>query len=151
MGRTRRSGFLRDFQDFALKGNVVDLAVGVVIGAAFGKIVSSLVENIVMPFVDPLLKVFGSDWRNIAFNATKFDKDGAALDGVRLGLFLGSIVDFVIIALVLFVAIQAIQKFKRQEEVAAAEAPPEPAVVAQERLTGAIEHLTKTIESRQMQ
>jgi large conductance mechanosensitive channel len=150
MARTRRSGFVRDFQDFALKGNVVDLAVGVVIGAAFGKIITSLVENIVMPFVDPLLKVFGSDWRNIAFNATKFDPvTKAPLDGVRLGLFFGSIVDFAIIALVLFIAIQAIQKMKRKEEVEAAEAPPEPTVVAQERLTGAIEHLTRTIESRQ--
>jgi large conductance mechanosensitive channel len=138
MARTRRGGFLRDFQDFALKGNVVDLAVGVVIGAAFGKIVTSLVENIVMPFVDPLLKVFGSDWRNININ------------GIKVGLFLGSIVDFVIIAMVLFVAIQAIQKFKRQEEVAEAEAPPEPTVLAQERLTDAIENLTRTIESRQM-
>jgi large conductance mechanosensitive channel len=151
MARTRRGGFLRDFQDFALKGNVVDLAVGVVIGAAFGKIISSLVENIVMPFIDPLLKMFGSNWRNIAFNVTKFDPaTGAPLDGVRLGLFLGSIVDFAVIAFVLFLAIQAIQKFKRQEEVATAEAPPEPAVVSQERLTGAIEHLTRTIESRQV-
>jgi large conductance mechanosensitive channel len=150
MARARRGGFLSDFQEFALKGNVVDLAIGVIIGAAFGKIVTSLVENLVMPLINPVLAVFGNDWRNLAFGATKFDPaTKAPLDGIRFGLFLGSILDFAIIAFVLFIAIQAIQKFKRKEEVQAAEAPPEPGVVAQERLTTAIEHLTRTIESRQ--
>lgn len=148
MARVRRNGFLRDFQEFALKGSVVDLAVGVIIGAAFGKIVSSLVDNIIMPLIDPLLKMFGNDWRNLAVGATKF-KDGIPQDGIRIGLFLGSIVDFLIIALVIFIAIQAIQKFKRKEEVEAAEsAPPDPAIIAQERLTAAIEQLDNTMRSR---
>jgi large conductance mechanosensitive channel len=146
MARARRNGFIRDFQDFALKGNVVDLAVGVIIGGAFGKIVESLVQNLIMPAIDPALKMFGSDWRNLAIGATKF-KDGVPEDGIRIGLFLGTVVDFVIIALVLFVIIQVIQKLRRQEEVEAAEAPPDPSVVAQERLTGALERLTRTMET----
>jgi len=148
MARARKNGFLKDFQEFALKGSVVDLAVGVIIGAAFGKIVSSLVDNIIMPLVDPLLKAFGNDWRNLAIGATKF-KEGVPEDGIRIGLFLGSIVDFIIVAIVIFIAIQTIQKFKRKEEVEAAEAaPPDPAVVAQERLTTAIEQLNSTMRSR---
>ncbi|BAZ38166.1 large conductance mechanosensitive channel protein [Calothrix sp. NIES-4101] len=150
MARARRNGFLRDFQDFALKGNVVDLAIAVIIGAAFGKIITSLVENVIMPLLDPLLKIFGNDWRNLAIGATKF-KDGVPEDGIRLGLFLGSIVDFVIIAFVLFLAIQAIQRFKRKEEVEAAEAAvaPDANLLSQEHLTAAIERLTQTIEARQ--
>jgi large conductance mechanosensitive channel len=146
MARARRNGFIRDFQDFALKGNVVDLAVAVIIGGAFGKIVESLVQNLIMPAIDPVLKMFGNDWRNLAIGATKF-KDGVPEDGIRIGLFLGTVIDFLIIALVLFVIIQAIQKLRRQEEVEAAEVPPDPTVVAQERLTGALERLTRTMET----
>jgi large conductance mechanosensitive channel len=147
--RRRAGGFIKDFQDFALKGNVVDLAIAVIIGGAFGKIVASFVENVVMPCIDPILKIFGNDWRNLAIGATKF-KDGIPQDGIRIGNFLGTVVDFAIIALVLFVAIQAIQRFKRQEEVEAAEetAPPDPNVIAQEKLTGALTRLTQTLESR---
>ncbi|BAZ06514.1 large conductance mechanosensitive channel protein MscL [Calothrix sp. NIES-3974] len=151
MARARRNSFLRDFQEFALKGNVVDLAVGVIIGAAFGKIVSSLVDNVIMPLINPVLAAFGNDWRNWAIGATEI-KDGIPQNGIRIGLFLGSIVDFLIVALVLFIAIQAIQKLKRKEEVeAAAEpTPPDPAIVAQERLTAAIEQLDLTMRSRQV-
>jgi large conductance mechanosensitive channel len=123
MARARRNGFLRDFQDFALK-----------------------------PLIDPILRVFGNDWRNLNVGATKFDPTTKVpLDGIRFGLLLGSIVDFAIIAFVLFLAIQAIQKFKRKEEIEAAEEAaitPDANILAQERLTGAIERLTETIESR---
>jgi len=135
--RRRASGFFRDFQEFALKGNVVDLAIAVIIGGAFGKIVSSFVEDVIMPLINPLIAVAGKDWRTITVGP-----------GIAIGKFLGSIVDFIIIALVLFVAIQALQKFKRKEEVASEPPPPDPNLVAQERLTEALDRLTHTIESR---
>ncbi|NJL60969.1 MAG: large conductance mechanosensitive channel protein MscL [Methylacidiphilales bacterium] len=139
MARARKGGILKDFQEFALKGNVIDLAVGVIIGAAFGKIVTSFVEDIIMPFVNPIIALAGKDWRTLTIGP-----------GIAVGKFLSSMVDFAIIAFVLFLAIQAIQKFKRKEEVEAAEeaVPTDANVLAQERLTGAIERLTQTIESR---
>lgn len=144
MVRTRRraSGFFRDFQEFALKGNVVDLAVAVIIGGAFGKIVTSFVEDIVMPFINPLISAAGEDWRSFKIGP-----------GILLGKFLGTLVDFVIIAFVLFLVIRALQKFKRKEEVAAAEepAPPDPNIVAQERLTDALDRLNHTLESNHSQ
>jgi large conductance mechanosensitive channel len=139
MARARKGGFLKDFQEFALKGNVVDLAVAVIIGGAFGKIVSSFVEDIIMPFINPIMALAGKDWRTLTIGP-----------GIAVGKFLSSVVDFAIIAFVLFLAIQAIQKFKRKEEVEAAEeaVPADANVLSQERLTGAIERLTQTIESR---
>jgi large conductance mechanosensitive channel len=138
--RRRTSGFLKDFQDFALKGNVVDLAIAVIIGGAFGKIVTSFVEDVIMPLVNPLVSVAGKDWRTMTVGP-----------GIAIGKFLGSIVDFVIIALVLFVVIQALQKFKKKEEIATEPPPPEPNLIAQERLTDALDRLTQTLESRNPQ
>ncbi|MFN6567764.1 large conductance mechanosensitive channel protein MscL [Dendronalium sp. ChiSLP03b] len=138
MARARRrvGGFFRDFQEFAFKGNVVDLAIAVIIGAAFGKIITSFVEDVVMPLINPIVALSGKDWRTITIGP-----------GIAIGKFLGSIVDFAIVALILFVAIQALQKFKRQEEVTA-DPPPDANLTAQERLTGALDRLTNTLESR---
>ena len=113
VGRTRRraTGFLRDFQEFALKGNVMDLAIGVIIGAAFGKIVTSFTEDIIMPLLNPILGQTGTDWREFTVPP-----------GLKIGQFLGTVLDFVIIALALYVAIRAIARFKRKEE----QAPPAP-------------------------
>ena len=88
--------WLSEFRDFALKGNVVDLAVGVIIGAAFGKIVSALVENVLMPPIGFLLK--GVDFKDLAINM------GTAQTPVliKYGVFLQTLIDFIIIALVLF-------------------------------------------------
>jgi large conductance mechanosensitive channel len=138
MARRRTTGFMRDFQEFALKGNVVELAVAVIIGGAFGKIVTSFVEDVVMPLINPIVAMAGADWRTITIPP-----------GIAIGKFLGAIVDFVIIAFVLFLVIQAIAKFKRQEEAAPEEAPaPDPILQSQERLTGAIDRLTQTIETQ---
>ncbi|OKH23562.1 mechanosensitive ion channel protein MscL [Hydrococcus rivularis NIES-593] len=139
MARRRRvSGFMRDFQEFALKGNVVELAIAVIIGGAFGKIITSFVEDIIMPLINPLVSMAGADWRTITIPP-----------GIAIGKFLGAVVDFIIITFVLFLAIRAITRFKRQEEVAAQEEPVlDPALQSQERLTSAIERLTKTIESQ---
>jgi large conductance mechanosensitive channel len=113
VGRSRKAatGFIRDFQEFALKGNVMDLAVGVLIGAAFGKIVSSFTENIIMPLINPLLAFAGGNWR-----------EWTIPPGLKIGAFLGTVIDFLIIALALYVVIRAIARFKRKEEMA----PPAP-------------------------
>ncbi len=105
--------FLQDFKDFAMKGNVIDLAVGVIIGGAFGKIVSSLVDDIIMPLVG--LATGGVDFKSLT---TKF---GEAT--LNYGLFIQNIVDFFIVAFSIFVALRVIMKFKKKEEEAPAAAP----------------------------
>jgi large conductance mechanosensitive channel len=98
---------LDDFKKFAFKGNVVDLAVGVVIGAAFGKIVSALVADLVMPFVGLILP--GGDWRSagLVLRQAADPKDNVVL---KYGDFLGSILDFLIVAFVLFLLVSKIVK-----------------------------------------
>src|ERR1044071_2084521 len=106
---------LKDFKEFAMRGNVMDLAVGVIIGAAFGKIVSSLVDNILMPFVGILMQ------------GVKFDtlmiKVGDA--EIKYGLFISSIIDFIIIAFVIFLLIKGMNRMLKKEE-AAPTTPPVP-------------------------
>jgi len=112
--------WLSEFREFALKGNVVDLAVGVIIGAAFGKIVSALVENVLMPPIGFLLK--GVDFKDLAVNL------GTAQNPVliKYGVFLQTLIDFTIIAFVLFLVIKGIITLKKRFESEAAAAPPKP-------------------------
>jgi large conductance mechanosensitive channel len=113
-------GLASEFKEFAMKGNVVDLAVGVIIGAAFGKIVSSLVADIVMP---PIGKVIGGvNFSDLAVSLGMDPAGKAVL--IKYGSFLQTILDFVIIALVLFMCIKGINKLKKPAP--AAVAPPAP-------------------------
>src|SRR4029453_18200699 len=109
-----------EFREFALRGNVVDLALGVIIGAAFGKIVSALVENVLMPPIGFLLK--GVDFKELAINL------GTAQNPVlvRYGAFLQALIDFIIIAFVLFLVIKAVVALKRRFEREAEAAPTKP-------------------------
>ncbi len=110
-------GFIEEFKAFAMKGNVVDLAVAVVIGAAFGKIVSSLVENIITPLIGLIMG--GVDFTDLAFTV------GDA--SITYGVFIQSVVDFVIVALVIFVAIKVLNSLQREDEPESGEsAPSEP-------------------------
>lgn len=112
-------GFIDEFKAFAMKGNVVDLAVAVIIGGAFGKIVSSLVNNIVMPLIGVLLG-------GISFSSLHMSVGSAV---VSYGVFLQSVVDFLIIAFVIFLAVKAMneaQKLGKDDEPAAEEKPKEP-------------------------
>jgi len=97
----------QEFKKFALKGNVIDLAVGVVIGAAFSKIVSSLVDNILMPIVGLLLG--GFDFTNL-----QYTYDDAT---IKYGQFIQNVVDFFIIAFSIFLFVKLLQKFRRKQEV----------------------------------
>ena len=112
-----------DFKAFVMRGNVVDLAVGVVIGAAFGKIVTSLVDNVIMPPIG--LMIGGVD-----FSAWKWILKAAGADGkgevaIQAGTFFNTIIQFLIIAAAIFVVIQLLNKMIKKEEAAPA-APPEP-------------------------
>jgi large conductance mechanosensitive channel len=114
-------GFLSEFKTFAMRGNVVDLAVGVVIGAAFGKIVSSLVDGIIMPVVG--LAVGGVDFGDLAvvMKDAVVGPDGVVLAEAVLfkyGAFLQTLLDFVIVAFAIFLLVKAVNRFKRKEEVA---------------------------------
>jgi len=114
-----------DFKEFAMKGNVVDMAVGVIVGAAFGKIVSSLVENLIMP---PLgMALSGVNFADLAVTIGT-GPDGKAIL-LKYGAFLQSIFDFVIIAFVLFMAIRAINRLKKPP---VATAPPRQEVLLEE-------------------
>jgi large conductance mechanosensitive channel len=114
-------GLASEFKEFAMKGNVVDMAVGVIVGAAFGKIVSSLVGDVIMP---ALAKVTGGI--NFSDLAVTLGKDPNGKDVlIKYGAFVQTIFDFAIIALVLFFAIRAINRLKKPPAVAAA-APAEP-------------------------
>lgn len=124
--------FLADFKEFALKGNVIDMAVGVIVGGAFGKIVTSLVNDIIMPVMS--LITGGSGYANLKYvikQAAPAGADGtSAVEEVAIhyGTFIMNVVDFFIIALSIFVAIRLAMKLKKKEkEPAPAPAPaPEP-------------------------
>ena len=111
-----------EFKEFAMRGNVVDLAVGVVIGGAFGKIVSSLVEAIIMPVIGVITS--GNDFSKLAVQIGTNGKGEAVL--LRYGAFAQSIVDFMIIAFVIFVVIRAINRLKQPAPAAAPVVAPSP-------------------------
>lgn len=120
--------FISDFKEFAMKGNVVDMAVGVIIGVAFGKIVTSLVNDIIMPVVS--LVIGGDGYKNLKYVITEAGtkEDGTAIEevAVNYGQFVQNIVDFLIIALCIFMAIRFIQRFKKKAAEAPAPAPAAP-------------------------
>ncbi|XEC96305.1 large-conductance mechanosensitive channel protein MscL [Paenibacillus tarimensis] len=105
----------KEFKTFALKGNVIDLAVGVIIGAAFGKIVTSLVNDLLMPILGLLVG-------GVSLDELQYQRGEAVL---KYGAFLQSILDFIIVAFSIFLFVKGINKFKRKEEAKPA-APPQP-------------------------
>jgi large conductance mechanosensitive channel len=121
---------IKEFKDFAIKGNVVDMAVGVIIGAAFGKIVTSLVTDVIMPPVGVLIG--GVDFSNLAFTLVPAEGKTAAVV-VSYGKFVQTVVDFLIVAAVIFVVVKGINALKKRAQ-AEAEAAPPPGPSAQEVL-----------------
>ena len=127
---------IQEFKEFAIKGNMIDLAVAVIIGGAFGKIVDSLVKDVVMPIVG--LALGGVDFKNLFITLGKgtyatvaeAEKAGAAV--LKYGAFLQTLVDFLIIAWIIFIAIKAINRLKREEPAPAPAAPPEDIVLLRE-------------------
>jgi large conductance mechanosensitive channel len=121
--------FISEFKEFAMKGNVVDMAVGVIIGAAFGKIVSSLVSDVVTP---PLgFAIGGVDFTDLAVTLGTSPSSGEPIV-LKYGVFLQTMFDFLIIAFVLFLAIRAINRLKTPAAPAAPAAPSRQEVLLQE-------------------
>lgn len=113
---------MKEFKEFAIKGNAVDMAVGIVIGAAFGKIIASLVGDVIMPPIGMLLG--GVDFSDLAFIIKEAVADAPAVS-IRYGKFIQTALDFTIIAFAIFMVVKGINSFKKQEE-AAPKAPPAP-------------------------
>ncbi len=127
-------GMLTEFKEFAVKGNVVDMAVGIIIGAAFGKIVSSFVGDVIMPPTGVILG--GVDFTNLAVTLKEAAGDTPAVM-LNYGKFIQTIVDFAIVAFVIFIGVKAMNSLKKKE----AEAPSEPP--KQELLLAEIRDLLK--------
>ena len=137
-------GFIKEFKEFAMKGNVMDMAVGVIIGGAFGKIVTSLVNDVIMPIVS--LATGGIDFTNLFVNLsddvkykTLAEAQEAGASVFAYGTFIQNIIDFIIIAFCIFLMIKAMNKLKKKEEPAP-EAPKGP---TQEELLAEIRDLLK--------
>jgi large conductance mechanosensitive channel len=127
-------GMVSEFKEFIAKGNVLDLAVAVVIGAAFGKIVTALVDGIVMPLIGMITGgVSVSDWKYVIAPA-QFDaagKETVAESAIRYGMFIQTVVDFLIIAFVIFLVVKAYNRVRKPAE-AAPDAPPEDVLLLRE-------------------
>ena len=115
---------LKEFKDFAMRGNVVDMAVGIIIGAAFGKIVSSLVKDIIMP---PIGLIMGNvDFGNLFINLSDqaYDNLAAAREAgaatINYGVFINTVLDFIIVAFAIFMVIKQMNRLKKKEEAPAA-------------------------------
>ena len=111
-------GLVSEFKAFAMKGNVVDLAVGVIIGGAFGKIVSAMVSDIIMPVI--ALAMPSGDWRNAGITlSSSVGADGKVVDNVmKIGDFAGTVIDFIILAFVIFIAVNKLMGMLNKKEVA---------------------------------
>jgi len=119
---------IKEFKEFAMRGSVVDLAVGIIIGAAFGKIVTSLVNDVIMPPIGILIG--GVDFSNLWLTLKDATATAPAVV-VKYGAFINTIIDFVIVAFAIFILIRAINSFKKKAEAAPA-APPREEVLLTE-------------------
>ena len=129
----------KEFRDFAMRGNVVDMAVGIIIGGAFGKIVSSFVNDVLMPPIG--LLIGGVDFGDLAITLKEAAGDTPAVM-LKYGAFLQTTIDFLIIAFAIFVAIKAMNSLRRREE-AKPEPPKPPEPSAEEKLLTEIRDLLK--------
>jgi large conductance mechanosensitive channel len=118
---------LKEFKEFAMRGNVVDMAVGIIIGAAFGKIVSSFVADVIMPPIGLLMGKMDFSQLYLNLSGTEYPSLAAAQEAgaatINYGLFINAIIDFVIVAFAIFMVIRAMNKLKRKAEEAPAEPP----------------------------
>ncbi|HJR69634.1 MAG TPA: large-conductance mechanosensitive channel protein MscL [Gammaproteobacteria bacterium] len=137
---------LKEFKEFAMRGNVMDMAVGIIIGAAFGKIVTSLVNDVIMP---PIGLLMGNvDFSNLFVNLTMGQTfasvavaEAAGAPIIKYGMFVNTVLDFVIVTLAIFLVIRALNKLRKKQEAAPPPAPPGPS--AEEKLLVEIRDLLK--------
>jgi len=131
---------IKEFKDFAVKGNVVDMAVGIIIGAAFGKIVTALVSGVIMPPIGVLLG--GVDFSDLAIVVKQAVGEAPAVV-ISYGAFIQTLIDFTIIAFAIFMVVKAINRLKRKEEAAPTAPTAPPAPTSQEVLLTEIRDLLK--------
>ncbi|MEQ9105527.1 MAG: large-conductance mechanosensitive channel protein MscL [Rhodothermales bacterium] len=132
---------MKEFKEFAMRGNVVDMAIGIIIGGAFGKIVSSFVADVIMPPIG--LLIGGVDFSELAYVLKEATAEAEAVT-ISYGVFVQSVIDFVIIAFAIFMVVKGMNRMKKKEEAApepAPAAPPEPS--AEEKLLTEIRDLLK--------
>lgn len=136
--------FIKEFREFAVKGNMIDMAVGIIIGAAFGKVVSSLVGDIFMP---PLgWMIGGVDFSDLSIALPEIiEGKGAVL--IPYGKFIQTLIDFMIVAFAIFMVVKVINRMKKKSEEAPAEAPAEPTPTKEELLLTEIRDLLKQQKS----
>ena len=143
--------FIKEFKEFIAKGNVLDMAIGVIIGGAFGKITAALVANVITPLLAYIFNSPNTDALNITLRAAD---EAAGTEAIVLGLgtFVGTIIDFLIIALVIFCVVKGVNKARaaaeakkkaEEEAAAAAEPAPEPGPTTEELLSQILEELKK--------
>jgi large conductance mechanosensitive channel len=135
---------LKEFKEFAMRGNVMDMAVGIIIGAAFGKIVTSLVNDVVMPPIGLLMG--NADFSDLFVNlsmgqtfASVAEAEAAGAPIIKYGMFINTVLDFVIVAFAIFLLIRALNRLKRKQEAA----PPPPPPTTEEKLLAEIRDLLR--------
>lgn len=135
-------GFLKEFRDFAMRGNLVDLAVGFVMGAAFGKVTNAFINGVVMPFVGLIQGKDLNDWK-VVLKPAEIGPDGKEIAevAVQYGNFISVTIEFIIIAFVMFLVVKAMNAAKKKAEQAPPPAPPEPS--NEEKLLAEIRDLLK--------
>jgi len=133
-------GIIKEFKSFAMKGNVLDLAIAVIIGGAFGKIVSSLVNDVLMPPIGLLLG--NTDFSKLSVVLKEAEGEAQAVT-LNYGVFVNTIIDFLIVALVIFMVIKAFNKIQKKKEEAPAPAPAPPAPSKEETLLAEIRDILK--------
>jgi large conductance mechanosensitive channel len=137
---------LKEFKEFAMRGNVMDMAVGIIIGAAFGKIVTSLVNDVIMP---PIGLLMGNvDFSNLFVNLTMGQTftsvaaaEAAGAPIIKYGMFVNTVLDFVLVAFAIFLVIRALNKLRKKQEAAPPPEPPAPST--EEKLLAEIRDLLK--------
>ncbi len=137
-----RSSFVEDFKKFLIQGDVVGLATAVIIGGAFGKIITSLVEDLITPLIlNPVLTAAGAK-----------DLASWAPNGMKLGVFLAAVLNFVVVAFCIFLLIRSFEAMKnkmaRQKALEEVSAAPDPAVVLQEQMIASLDRVAKALENR---
>jgi large conductance mechanosensitive channel len=125
----RTMGILKEFQEFAVKGNVLDMAVGIIIGGAFGTIVKSLVDDVIMPPIGLLLG--GVDFSNFALTLKAAEGDVPAV-AIKYGAFINNVISFLVVAWAVFMLVKAMNNFKKKQEAAPPPAPPKQEVLLAE-------------------
>lgn len=122
-------GILKEFQEFAVKGNVLDMAVGIIIGGAFGTIVKSLVDDVIMPPIGLLLG--GVDFSSFALTLKAAEGEAPAV-AIKYGAFINNLISFLVVAWAVFLLVKAMNNFKKKQEAAPPPAPPAQEILLRE-------------------